>query len=236
MKRLKKRISIKTKELFSALKPGNLSNRFVNKNVPYYSQWESPSLAQKIVNNEIGAAEDPNWKKSGAKNKEEYAVWSWNGCGMACLKMVLAYQSQPPIPLAVLGKKSLKYGVYKLPLEDSDGMLYKPFIRFIRQEYGLESKIVASMTKQNIANAVANNCLVIASVNPQIRNPKSTPTHKGGHLVLVVGYDLDKKEFYLHNPSGFTKQAQKYAVISFNDFDKFFANQGIIVMADHPTF
>ena len=60
-------------------------------------------------------------------------------------------------------------------------------------------------------------------------NADTNPKTKGGHLVLMLGYDIDKKLFYFHNPSGFKKETQEYASISFSDFKKFFGYKGIIV-------
>ncbi|MFZ1250289.1 MAG: hypothetical protein WAR37_02480 [Candidatus Microsaccharimonas sp.] len=55
------------------------------------------------------------------------------------------------------------------------------------------------------------------------------PNKKGGHLVLVLGYDLDKRLLYLYNPSGFETYTQEYASISFKDFKKFFGGRGIVI-------
>ncbi|MEK7571158.1 MAG: hypothetical protein AAB553_02700 [Patescibacteria group bacterium] len=69
-------------------KPQKIS--FLHKNIPYFSQWESPTLVDTIVRKKISAKDDPRWKNSGAKTKAEYELWSHNTCGMACLKMILA--------------------------------------------------------------------------------------------------------------------------------------------------
>ncbi|SRR6266496_64752 len=44
---------------------------------------------------------------------------------------------------------------------------------------------------------------------------------KGGHLVLFLGYDKGKQEFYIHNPSGTSKETQEYAPVKFRDFTLF---------------
>lgn len=177
----------------------------------------------------MNAKDDPNWKLSGAKSKEEYVSWSWNGCGMACLKMVLAHKQHKTVPLVRLGKKCAKYGGYVMPLEESSGLLYAPFSNFVLQEFGLKAKVVAPMVRQEIINELTNGNYVIASVNSSIRHPASHPKTRGGHLVLVLGYDLNKKELYFHNPSGDTHKTQEYAAIGFGDFKKFFGNRGIII-------
>jgi len=44
-------------------------------------------------------------------------------------------------------------------------------------------------------------------------DPNWRPKIKGGHLVLMVGYDKTKQEFYLHNPSGISRETQEYAAV-----------------------
>lgn len=229
MARLKRDAYLAAKKLKGFVTPINISRSSLHKDVPYFSQWETPNLVQAIIEKKISATDDPLWKNSGAKTKEEYVDWSWNGCGMACLKMILAYQGSKPDPLVILGKKCTEYGGYRSPLSQSQGMLYRPFVKFVKAEYGIEAIASSAITLKDILVSLAHKNIVIASVSPQIREPKTKPKQKGGHLVLVLGYDLDAKKLYVHNPSGFSKQTQEYAAISFHDFKKFFANRGVIV-------
>jgi hypothetical protein len=198
-------------------------------NVPYFSQWESPKLVEGILSGKFDAKNDPNWKSSGAKTKDEYALWSANACGMTCTKMILAKEIGKAIPLVELANKSLPYGVYRLPLEDSVGLLYAPYINFLSKEFSLTAKLVRPLTVNQIVHELSQNNYVIASVSPKIRNANDTPPNKGGHLVLLLGYDLNKNELSFHNPSGFKPETQSYAAISFNDFKKFFGGRGLIV-------
>jgi hypothetical protein len=199
------------------------------KDVPYFSQWESPKLVDGILSGKFDSKNDPNWKSSGAKTKEEYALWSANACGMTCTKMILAKEIGKTLPIVDLANKSLPYGVYTLPLEDSVGLLYTPYIKFLSKEFSLTAKLVRPLTVNQIVHELSHNNYVIASVSPKIRHTSDTPTNKGGHLVLLLGYDLGKKELYFHNPSGFRPDTQSYAVISFKDFKKFFGGRGIVV-------
>ncbi|MBI4836702.1 MAG: C39 family peptidase [Candidatus Abawacabacteria bacterium] len=202
---------------------------YIQNGVPYFAQWESKELADDILKKRILAVNDPKWLASGAESPEEYALWSWNACGMACLKMVLAYYKKVTIPLVTLCKQCVKYGGYTFPLETSPGLYYGPFVNFVRQTYGLQAKVIYPMILKEIVQALAKQKLVIASVAPEIRNPSAISTKRGGHLVLIVGFDAQQKIIYLHNPSGNTPESQEYAQISFNDFKKFFANKGIII-------
>lgn len=197
--------------------------------IPYFSQWESPTLVKDIIENKISAKDDPLWRESGAKTKEEYELWSWNSCGMACLKMLLSYKFKKDFPLVELGKKCQKYGGYVSKEGRLDGLFYKPFIEFIKKDFNLLSKVKSPMVLEDIINALDKNKLVIASVSNEIRNPRSEPYQRGGHLVLVVGYDFSRRLLYLHNPSGYWKESQEYASISFEDFNKFFSYRGFTI-------
>lgn len=204
-------------------------DRFIHKDVPYFCQWESRDLAKSILEKKITTDDDPNWKKSGAKTKKEYHDWSWSGCGMACTKMILAHRTGKVIPIVELGKKCAEYGGYIIPLGSSAGLYYKPYVTFVAQEFEWKAKIIQGMTFAELMHELGQGNYVIASVSPQIRRPVSRPKAKNGHLVLMVGYDKTKQEFYLHNPSGISTETQEYATVKFDDFKKFFSGRGIVV-------
>jgi hypothetical protein len=216
----------KVKRLFAHSSRGE---RVLIENVPYYSQWESPELVESILNGAFDAKEDPNWKRSGAKDKEEYAAWSASGCGMACFKMILAHKTVKVIPLVELGKRCAEYGGYTLPVEKSVGLVYGPFATFASKEFAIKARPVLPLLKEEIIEELSKGSYVIASVSPHIRHTTSKPNTKGGHLVLVLGYDMNKRLFYFHNPSGFKQETQEYTSISFGDFKKFFGNKGIVI-------
>lgn len=197
--------------------------------VPYYSQWESPSLVSKIIRDEISAKDDPLWKRSGASSPEEYELWARNMCGMACLKMIIKHKIGETIPILDLGKRSLEYGVYILKPGTIDGMYYSPFVKFIKEEFDLNSKAVGSMSIKRILRELAHENYIIASVSHKIRGLSSRPPSKGGHLVLLLGYNLEKQTILFHNPSGDTEESQKYSEISFSQFENFFAGRGLVV-------
>lgn len=208
------------------------------KNMPYFAQWESRKLVDDIVHNRISALADPLWKNSGAENPAEYLHWSWNGCGMACLKMILAYKTKKVIPLVELGKKCVGYGGYKINQkewnkdnfsESIDGLFYKPFVEFIKKEFNLDAKIVSPLLVSEIIDGLDNGKFVIVSVSPSIRNYGKKPIKRGGHLVFVVGFDLNKKLIFIHNPSGVSKKSQEYYPVPLRDFKRFFACRGVII-------
>ncbi len=210
-------------------KTWGIAKKFVHQNVPYFSQWESADLAGEILAQKISATEDPKWQGSGAESREEYAEWSWNGCGMSCLKMILAHRQEVTIPLVTLAKQCLQYGGYQKPLKTSPGLFYKPFCAFAEQEYGLKAKTSSALTFAEIIYTLNKKGYVIASVNAEIHNPENNPTKTGGHLVLIIGYDREKKILIFHNPSGRNQLNQKAVELSYQQFKKFFAYKGIIV-------
>lgn len=206
-----------------------VARKFLHEGVPYFSQWESSGLVEQILSGQMKAEQDPNWKKSGARTKKEYVNWSWNGCGMACTKMLIAHINHQTMPLVTLGKKCTAYGGYTLPLEDSVGLIYQPFTIFVEKEFGLRAKVVRPLLTTEIIEALSDGNYVIASVSPQIRHVTDKPRRKGGHLILMLGYDLDQQLLFFHNPSGFTPETQQYASITFADFKKFFGGRGIVI-------
>jgi len=225
----KQNIRVALKRARRGLKKRSVPRTFLHEDVPYFSQWESPELVERILTKEIAADQDPNWRQSGAETKEEYEAWSASGCGMACTKMLVAHLWNREVPLIELGKKCAEYGGYTLPVEESVGLIYGPYVRFAKQELGLTAEAVIPLLIDEIIEALATDKYIIASVSPRIRHVSDKPASKGGHLVLVLGYDLDTQLLYFHNPSGFVKETQEYASISFKDFKKFFGGRGIIV-------
>lgn len=204
--------------------------------VPYYSQWESPNLANIFWENHLEVLNDPLWKNSGAKDHQEYHNWSWSLCGIACLKMALKFYFNLEIPSVATGKQAKDYGVYKIDkmaYENNDHikavgpMQYFPFAKFIKTRFGLLSQVKPSLSVKDIPNEIDRQNLVITSVHSSIRNPDLTPPRKGGHLVLVIGYC--KNELIFHNPSGLPNFSQESYRMNVSTFDRCFANRGIIL-------
>lgn len=201
-------------------------------NIPYYSQWESPELAGKILTGELSPRADPLWRRSGAVSPREYEYWSKKICGMACLKSILKYVRGLDVPSITLAKKCATYGGYQTSgISIHKGLRYKPFTVFIGREYGLTSRFSTNLSVRNIVTEIAKENFVIASVSSSIRDHRSTPRRKGGHLVLITGYNLQKGKESLtyHDPSGFYLRSQRNVSISLSDFNKFFARRGIII-------
>lgn len=243
MKSTLRAVLLYVKTLMQQLIPLSVSPRVLHE-IPYFSQWESPQLVDKILAKEISAKDDPLWKRSGATSEREYVNWSWSVCGMACLKMVLATELHSVIPILNLAHDCEKHGGYKINTvaytheefqNAISGLIFKPCVDYLQTTFQLSAFVNNYMTRNDIISAIYKKQYVIVSVNAKIRDPQSQNSQKGGHLVLITGYDIRKKILYLHNPSGYYGKSQKNAAISFYDFDRFFANRGIVILSKNST-
>jgi len=125
-------------------------------------------------------SEDPKWASSGAKTIEEYVHWAGNLCGMACLKMILATRTGCAIPMLELSRKCTEYGGYTVsPTGQIKGLIYAPFVRFIREEYCVDAEVVTGITADGIARVFQEAEFLIASVYDSIRWPDREPVSKG---------------------------------------------------------
>ncbi|MER9948429.1 C39 family peptidase [Mesorhizobium sp. M0047] len=175
---------------------------------------------------EIALRRDPLWQGSGAETVDEYAVWAANICGMACLKMILASRGEI-VPTIELARRCTDYGGYVVKEGSIKGLIYAPFVSFVKESFGLRAKVMTSVATADIPAILERSRFFIASVSSSIRWPESEPPSKGGHLVLVTA--ASAKGFRFHNPSGHTSATQANAVLAPADFDRFFANRGISV-------
>ncbi|WP_405048623.1 C39 family peptidase [Rhizobium rhizogenes] len=200
--------------------------------VPYFSQWETPDMTLAVVAEgaQVALLRDPLWASSGARTVEDYARWAGNLCGMACLKMVLAARTCKTVPIMDLAMGCRDYGGY---VEEADGrikgLIYAPFVPFVRERFDLNARVVTGISVPDIADILRQSEFFIASVHHSIRWPETEPPAKGGHLVLVTAIDGSRIRF--HNPSGHVDATRENAEMSLEVFEKFFAGRGIAI--DH---
>ncbi|ANN58351.1 hypothetical protein A9174_17435 [Mesorhizobium loti NZP2037] len=196
--------------------------------VPFFSQWETPDMTLAVLADgaDVALRRDPLWRGSGAETPDEYAVWAANICGMACLKMILATRGEI-VPTIDLARRCTRYGGYVVNEGSIRGLIYAPFVTFVKAEFGLEAQVMTNVATSDIPAILARSRFFISSVSSSIRWPEREPPSKGGHLVLVTAASDDG--FRFHNPSGHTSATQANAVLSPADFDRFFANRGIAV-------
>ncbi|GES50097.1 hypothetical protein RsS93_27110 [Rhizobium dioscoreae] len=204
----------------------------VARKVPYFTQWETPDMTLAVVAEGAQSAllKDPLWASSGASTVEDYARWAGNLCGMACLKMVLAARTGKIIPIMDLAMGCREYGGY---VEEVDGrikgLIYAPFVPFVRDRFNLAARVVTGISVADIADILMQSEFFIASVHHSIRWPETEPPAKGGHLVLVTAVDGNSIRF--HNPSGHVDATRENAEMPLEVFERFFAGRGIAI--DH---
>jgi hypothetical protein len=199
----------------------------VTANVPYYSQWESPELAAGFIDGSRRAADDPRWEASGASTPQEYEFWSHKVCGLACLKMIMAWRGLPVPPTMRLVERALAAHAYVPDGERVQGLIYRPFADWVGAEYGIEAEVAADLPMDSLVAHAAGGSLAIASVHPWIRWPERSPPERGGHLVLVTG--VSAGALRLHNPSGLPGASQRNALVLAGDMAKFAAGRGILI-------
>lgn len=197
------------------------------KPVPYYSQWESPTLAADIIEGRCALADDPQWAASGAVSPQEYAYWANHICGMACLKMILAARSGEVHATLHLARMAMNYGAYTLQGGAIRGLIYAPFVAMVGKEFGIEAEVKTNVSTYAVPNILEEDSFFLASVHPFIRWPARSPPHKGGHLVLVTRSDA--RGLLFHNPSGHDNLSQRDVLLDMEIFDRFFAGRGIRV-------
>ncbi|WP_208450661.1 hypothetical protein [Burkholderia cenocepacia] len=200
------------------------------KEVPYFSQWESRHLVSRFVSRELRSEDDPLWHRSGASSPEEYAQWSPNICGIACLKMLLAHRSNRIVPLLELVREAIGFGVYRPELGDTGKRLhYRPFVRWVGERYGIAGDVVEGIDSAELEPKLHDGHMLMASVHPGIRHDGFEPPSRGGHLVLVFGANRDTGDWLFHNPSGFDVRTQQNVAMPRATFDRYFANRGILI-------
>lgn len=199
------------------------------RDVPYFSQWETPDLTLAVLSQGAAALlDDPLWRQSGAETIDEYARWAVNLCGMACLKMILATRGEL-LPIIDLAKACATYGGYVVNDADGSikGLIYAPFVRFVEERFGLCAEVRTGVSTDDLPALLSEWTFFMASVHHAIRWPDREPPAKGGHLVLVTAASPTGVRF--NNPSGHDATSRSAAELPLAVFDRFFANRGIAV-------
>ena len=195
--------------------------------VPYVCQWATPELAADLIAGRVTLADDVNWARSGARDRAEYIEWANHVCGMACLKMVLSHRDGEAPSLLELVRRSLPYGAYVREGERIKGLIYAPFVEYVREQFALESEVRVGIEPEDLPQVLSQRRYFIASVHPGIRQPEQTPPQRGGHLVLVTAAEADCVTF--HNPSGDSPATRQQVTLPLSSFGRFFAGRGIAI-------
>ena len=203
---LLRRLWFLPQQLFSYLKPLPAQKHL---DIPRFQQWES------------------SWKNSGAESPAEYRHWSKDLCGMACLKMVLKHKLGVEHCIITLGKLCQQYGGYSDTSQEVLGLYYYPFKRFIQQEFGLTARVYPCLSFRFILHQLTKNRYCIVSVHHSIGRQSKPPFSAGGHLILLTGFDLNRRLIFFNNPSKNSRHFPNQ--VTFQDFQRAFAHRGHVI-------
>lgn len=195
--------------------------------VPYFAQWESAHLVPEFVNGTLPTEDDPAWASWGSETPDEYAFWAKRTCGVACLRMILAYRDGSAPSPALITRECVEAGAYVVNGETVQGLIYAPFVEYVGTRWNLAATVHPQLTLPEVATTVASGRPVMISVHGSIRYPAGKPAGRGGHLVLVVGYVDDC--FLVHNPSGLPGISQEFFRMSAEELEGYFAGRGVVL-------
>lgn len=190
---------------------------------PYESQWGDVALNAPLIEDGVDPAAHFDWRAEGYASADDYRLWARNVCGLACLRSVLgAWRNErPPMHRLVLGAQSA--GALIREGEAIKGLYYRPFLDWVRSEFGLSGEVVEGQHADRALAEWREGRVFVASVSPEIRYPDRPNARRGGHLVLVHSVDGDRVTF--HNPSGVRDTAEN-ARLDIATFSRFFAGRG----------
>lgn len=220
----------------SAPPSGTCSVWDVVETIPYYSQFTTPELTIAIIRGDVDPRLDPRWREYGTDDVEEYAFWCMRSCGIQCLKMAIeafAVSDRRPTVIELI-RQGLELGGYVLHNEQGEfvdfGWIYHPLVE-LAVRYGLHGQVITGVPHDEICTWLSQGFLVIASVSPEIGEYDEPITRRGGHLVLIHGFELWEGGgvFMLHNPSGRHPDTRANAAVDFARFADAFAGRGFVL-------
>jgi hypothetical protein len=192
--------------------------------VPLVTQYATPGLIDAVAYRGHDPADDPAWAETGARDLAEYARWCRHACGMACLRMALLHRDGHAPPLLELLRAGLPHGTYVAERGRIHGLYHAPFVAYVRDAHGLDGRVHRDLGVDDIRREIARGGLVMASVHKEIRRPERPAPGRGGHLVLVTGFDAHTLTF--HNPSGHRSDT-RVATLPTSVFESFSARRGV---------
>jgi len=215
------------------MSPGD---HFVSPQPPYISQFASKELVSDILDRKRDPATDPKWTEFWFTSPRDYSFWSWRGCGLIAVKMVLdAYGAADGETMATLTGRAVDLGGYKVCDKKGDavdkGWFYGPLVE-LAEEFGIDGEVHGALSEEVICRNVIDDRFTVASVHPGVVRgdcDHKPPGADGGHLVLVWGCRWTGSEcagYYIHNPSGRVEETQDRAFVPIARFREAFASRG----------
>ncbi|MHB8660751.1 MAG: C39 family peptidase [Minisyncoccota bacterium] len=201
----------------------------VENDVPYVSQFATDTYAEKVLRDKTDIRTDPNWRETGAETLDEYALWAMTQCGMACTVMALHFFKCEVPPIVTLAKDAFAHCVYRKIGDGLSGMHYFEYCEWVPR-YGIRARFYTRLGLRGIEYALSRGALVIAGANPNIRGYITAPKEqKGGHLVLITGYDRTVHTITFNNPSGFVDDGTCMHTVPASQFFDFYTHRGIVL-------
>lgn len=200
---------------------------FVEPAVQYVSQYASRDRVGEFLESPSALTGDRLWDSAGFSTADEYALWAPRACGAACLKMVLDAAGSP-LSLGDAVRMGVAGGAY-----GDRGWIYDPLVDLLGG-HGVEAQVFVDGSIDFIAQQVVANRCVIASVNPRIirADPVEGDIVRGGHLIVVIGCRVENGTvtgFFIHNPSGRTREYQERYFCEVEQFARAYAGRGISI-------
>jgi hypothetical protein len=202
--------------------------------VPYAAQVASPELARAIFVEGLDPQKDPRWAESGAKDPAEYAYWTDRACGVVCVKMCVEALGGENLPFVDWARRGLARQGYLVEQDGAGkpverGWLHKALAQLI-EDAGFQARALALEAADFPAHLRAGR-MIIASACYQLGD-RIPVTRKGGHLVVVVGANLEDgrlAEVVIHNPSGRLAELRENALIPVERFLQAYTGRAILV-------
>lgn len=135
------------------------------------------------------------WRVFGS-TKEEYERWIPHVCAMCCLKSVGDTLGKTDhLTLYDLTLRCRDRGGYVVrPSGDIEGVYHKP-LALLAESLGVHASLEPLLTHDQIVRLLQAGRFVILSLDLS----KHSSLLRGGHLVLVYGYDASADDYLLHD-------------------------------------
>lgn len=214
----------------------------------FYSEPTPAYISQFIgiypssIQPEVPIVNQAHVKEFGAQSVEEFNIWAWRDCGIACVKMILdSYNKTQGQTIMSLTNEGVALGGYIS--RDTNGVLidkgwlHLALVQLLRS-HGVPAVRKRWQTPEAIASNVLKNKKTIISVSiPQRRSLSADGSYQakpgaifGGHLLLVTGVEIDRghvKGIYAHDPIGL-EHYQSNTYIPREILEKIYSNRSIV--------
>jgi hypothetical protein len=140
------------------------------------------------------------WLDDGFASSAEASLWSDRSCGIACVRMILAYCNRPVPSLAELLREGLALTAYS-----SRGWVHNGLAELLRR-HGINAQAQGiDRDLSSLTHFLDEGRPLIASVTERFPCDGRT----GGHLVIVTGYVRDgegAEAVYFNDPSSWGQE------------------------------